>query len=565
MMGTVTVFRTPDEAALELELPLLGVVPVPPNRKGPICPVAPDDETAAKAYGRALERVMRPTEPGGSIGVVGDVDPAQRAFVSGALAAVLASQRGAVLVDADLRGAHLSFDAGSRAQEGLVDVLRYGVRSPRVVAPTLTPGLDLLPVGSATVDLHGTYGSDAAGPLFEELRRERFLVVNGPGPSDADAAAPLMRRVASWVLLVEIGRSDAETSRRLRDLMGSGRCAGVLAAASQSAAAAAPPAPPLPPKEAPEPPAAATPAPASPAPASPAPASPEPPRPEPAQPLGSRLDPSAELPAPPPLPHVSVRPVKNVTPARGTRLPERRDPPRGIAADPKGGRRIGWWIGGVAVASAAIAVLLLRPESETPPTEPAPAVAPSPPRAERPVPVQRPPAGGADAGTVSEEAAPAESPLASDEAASPAEEPVAASPPPEEEPAAASPAPAEETPPPRRETAPPPAPAPRDFLARTVPLIAGETVWAVHVSSFQTQGPADEEAARFAAAGFPTVLHSVEVPEKGRWIRIYVGPFADRATAEEAAGRVRADVQEYTMIRRLPAGELQDGTGREGR
>ncbi|HMB70545.1 MAG TPA: hypothetical protein VKU85_14615, partial [bacterium] len=209
MMGTVTVFRTPDEAALELELPLLGVIPVPPESGGPFFPAAPEDPDIAKAYGRALERVMRPTEPGGSIGIAGDVDAAHRAYVSGALAAVLASQRGAVLIDADLRGAHLSFDTGSRAQEGLVDVLRYGVRSPRVVAPTFTPGLDLLPVGSATVDLHGTFGSDAAAPLFEELRRGGFLVVNGPGPSDADAALPLMRRVSSWILVVEIGRSDA--------------------------------------------------------------------------------------------------------------------------------------------------------------------------------------------------------------------------------------------------------------------------------------------------------------------------------------------------------------------
>jgi cell division septation protein DedD len=85
------------------------------------------------------------------------------------------------------------------------------------------------------------------------------------------------------------------------------------------------------------------------------------------------------------------------------------------------------------------------------------------------------------------------------------------------------------------------------------------------VSSFQTRESADEEAARFAAAGFPTVLHGVDVPGKGRWVRIYVGPFADRATADDAAGRVRAALQEYTMVRRLPAGELEDGTGREGR
>ncbi|HMB69301.1 MAG TPA: SPOR domain-containing protein, partial [bacterium] len=307
----------------------------------------------------------------------------------------------------------------------------------------------------------------------------------------------------------------------------------------------------------------------------------EPPAP-PVKRRSSTIDfPSA--PTPPPLPPVAVRPVKKVTPAPGTERPVSRDRTRPIAADPKGSRRIGWWIGGAALVSVAIAVTLLRPEAETPaPPATVPTVedagpaatTPPPRRAEQPVAVQRPPAGTAatpDAaapetaapGTVTPETstppAPQEANPEPSSPGSPAEEAAAVAP------SAARPSPVEETPPPRKQTSPPPATAPRDFLARTVPLIAGEQVWAVHVSSFQTKGPADEEAARFVAAGLPTVLHSVEVPDKGSWIRIYVGPFADRATAEEAAGRVRAGIQEYTMIRRLPAGELQDGTGREGR
>lgn len=553
-MGTVTVFRTPEEAALELELPLLGVVPVPPDARGPFEPSVPADEDVAQSYRRAVERVLRPGEPRGSIGVVGDVDAAHRAYVSGALAAALAAERGTVLVDADLRAAHLSFDAGARAQEGLVDVLRYGVRSPRVVAPTSTAGLDLLPVGSATVDLIGTYGSDAAAPLFEELRRGGFLVVNGPGPGEVEAAAPLLRRVSGWVLLVETGRSDAEVSRRIRDAMGAARCAGVLVAAPRPAASVATPA--AAPADAP-PRAAVPPAPARVRPAAAADLPPAPP-------------------APRPLPPVVVRPVKNVTPARGVAAPESTDRPPPIAADPRRTRRIAWWIGAAALVSVAIALMLLRPEGE-------PATEPAAPLTERPAGVARVavpevPEAGSPETEVAAITPPAETPAdaatgdagapelaigipedlrvglalpGAAPATGPAEtgEPATAEPA-TEEPATAEPATAEPV---------------IDLSARTVPLVAGQEVWAVHVSSFQTQAAADGEAARFAAAGLPTVLHAVDVPGKGRWVRIYVGPFADRATAEEAAGRVRAGIQEYTMVRRLPAGELQDGTGRGGR
>jgi cell division septation protein DedD len=245
-----------------------------------------------------------------------------------------------------------------------------------------------------------------------------------------------------------------------------------------------------------------------------------------------------------------------------------------IAADSRSGRRIAWWIGGAALISAALALTMLLPEREPASQAPPPGAGLAPGQA--PVgetPVAEAPMGEAPAETFPEQDLPEqelpaqelpveETPVegAPGEEIGVTEAPLAEAPS-AEEPVAAVPSPVLEQPPPRRE----PARAAAGLGARTVPLVAGETVWAVHVSSFQTQASADEQAARFESAGLPTLFHAVEVPDKGRWIRIYVGPFADRATAEEAAGRIRAEIQEYTMVRRLPAGELQDGTGREDR
>lgn len=230
-METVAGFDTPEEAALQLELPLLGTLPAPETHEGIIAPAFPTEERERREYHRAADRLLlSPHSRGGSIGILGDVSAAHRALVSACLAASVAAERTAILVDADVRGAHLSFDSNDRAQEGLVDVLRYGVRSPRVVAPTQTPGLNLLPVGAGTVDLEGTFGTEAVGQVFEELAASGdLLLINGPDLRDLHAAARLVSEVDAWILIHELKRSDANKTRALRDTFGREKCVGVLA------------------------------------------------------------------------------------------------------------------------------------------------------------------------------------------------------------------------------------------------------------------------------------------------------------------------------------------------
>src|SRR5688572_25942217 len=155
-MTTAIEFRTPEETALQLELLLLGTLTSREFPAGPIPAMPVSDPRVLREIRRMADRIHTlSTEGVEGIGVIGAVPASRRALASTWIAASLAGKRPVTLIDVDLRSAHLSFDEGVYAQEGLVDVLRYGVRSPRVVAPTQVPGVSLLPVGSGTVDLAG--------------------------------------------------------------------------------------------------------------------------------------------------------------------------------------------------------------------------------------------------------------------------------------------------------------------------------------------------------------------------------------------------------------------------
>ncbi len=63
----------------------------------------------------------------------------------------------------------------------------------------------------------------------------------------------------------------------------------------------------------------------------------------------------------------------------------------------------------------------------------------------------------------------------------------------------------------------------------------GAAGWALHLYSFPAVSGADVELAELKRRGFKTEVRVVETREKGRWWRIYVGSFASRAEAREAA------------------------------
>jgi cell division septation protein DedD len=89
--------------------------------------------------------------------------------------------------------------------------------------------------------------------------------------------------------------------------------------------------------------------------------------------------------------------------------------------------------------------------------------------------------------------------------------------------------------------------------------------FAVHVSSVKSKSGADEEAATIAATGVPVFVREVDLETKGRWYRIYIGPYADKETARREEAELRATGKyDYTQVQRVPAGIANTGS-RESR
>lgn len=81
--------------------------------------------------------------------------------------------------------------------------------------------------------------------------------------------------------------------------------------------------------------------------------------------------------------------------------------------------------------------------------------------------------------------------------------------------------------------------APARVAASKEPVAAAPQAHGINVGLFADPANADKAHARLVEAGFPAILQKVESP-KGERTRVRVGPFASRALADEAAGRIRA-------------------------
>lgn len=92
---------------------------------------------------------------------------------------------------------------------------------------------------------------------------------------------------------------------------------------------------------------------------------------------------------------------------------------------------------------------------------------------------------------------------------------------------------------PAQEPAPTPAPVPpadqAGFDLAPYRSAVGEAGWALWIISQKTEAMAAVDIASLRRQGIQAVARAVDLPEKGRWYRIYVGNFPSRAAAQEAA------------------------------
>lgn len=501
-MTTTVEFRTPEETALQLEVLLLGTLTSRNFPAGPIPALPVSDAKLLREFRGLSDRIHTLSTQGeDGIGVIGAVAAARRALASTWIAASVAGKRPVTLVDADLRSAHLSFDEGMYAQEGLVDVLRYGVRSPRVVAPTQVPGVSLLPVGSGTVDFAGTWASAAVEPLLRELARSGdFLVINGPGIEDLEDAGPFLDRISMWMLLHEIGSSDPEQTRRIRDRIGADKILGVLVLHPEGASE----------------------------PASTQEGLPEvlgtraAPQPDEAEPGGSAsrgrkrtglfaVAGAAALAAALLIPRIfSQESKETLSDSPPVEEPWTADEPAPVPKQE---------ISDGTVEPLANAPMLT-------PSSPAPS--PSGDENASTIPAGDKTSGGTDTPSTTESAT-----------ANRASGITAPANPPQPKPAPAQSAPEQTSTKPSSSTA----------------------SYGVHVCSMQTEAKAKEEAARFEAAGYPAFVRRVDLGEKGIWHRVYAGPYDDRAAANRVSQEIRArGLTDFTLVQRISARSSASGS-----
>jgi cell division septation protein DedD len=76
--------------------------------------------------------------------------------------------------------------------------------------------------------------------------------------------------------------------------------------------------------------------------------------------------------------------------------------------------------------------------------------------------------------------------------------------------------------------------------------------YCVHVSSFRSLEDARSDAYYLNDRGYPIIIASVDLGSKGKWFRVYVGPYTDRDAA--ATSKIRLDEMprvKFTRITKL--------------
>jgi len=87
--------------------------------------------------------------------------------------------------------------------------------------------------------------------------------------------------------------------------------------------------------------------------------------------------------------------------------------------------------------------------------------------------------------------------------------------------------------------APRPVAKPTEGVKFATPSLPGSAEgYLVQVASFKSQHDAGKLEAKLAESGLKAYSREVEVPERGRWHRVYLGPFNQRAQAEKVKGQV---------------------------
>jgi cell division protein FtsN len=70
----------------------------------------------------------------------------------------------------------------------------------------------------------------------------------------------------------------------------------------------------------------------------------------------------------------------------------------------------------------------------------------------------------------------------------------------------------------------------------------------VQVASFQNTEDADRQAARLKSKGYKVVIIKADIPGKGTWYRVRLGPYRDSADAKSVALKYEKKEKSTTFV-----------------
>ncbi len=222
-----TTFKTAEEAARYLRLPLLAAIPWVRRRRNnnrddlPLLTTSKPRSPFAEAF-RHLRTNLLYTSPDRPLRLLLITSPGPeeaKSTVAVNLAAAMAQAgRRVWLVEADLRRPSLAWTLGPEGTLGLTDLLVDGVPVDRALQGTEVDNLWFVPSGTIPPNPAELLGSQKMRALLEQARGQAdAVVIDAPPVLPVTDAAVLAPNVDGVLLVVCLGRTPREAARRARE------------------------------------------------------------------------------------------------------------------------------------------------------------------------------------------------------------------------------------------------------------------------------------------------------------------------------------------------------------
>jgi protein-tyrosine kinase len=156
-----------------------------------------------------------------------------KGFVAANLAVTIAQglEQHALLVDCDLRRPSLAGKFGLPNDKGLADHLQHGTDLSLLIRPTGIPKLAIIPAGQPPVNPSELLASEKMAAMMHELINrypDRSVIFDSPPIHAASETTVIAKLVDAAVLVVRWGGAGRDEVKKLADMLGRDKIAGVV-------------------------------------------------------------------------------------------------------------------------------------------------------------------------------------------------------------------------------------------------------------------------------------------------------------------------------------------------